>query len=67
MARLPAQAIHAPWDCGALELQSAGVVLGQDYPAPIVAHDEARARTLARYAVVRKLSPTPASATGKAQ
>ena len=38
----------------------AGVVLGQDYPQPIVAHDEARAKTLARYAVVKKSSvPLP--------
>jgi deoxyribodipyrimidine photo-lyase len=26
-----------------------GVVLGKDYPAPIVDHAEARARTLARF------------------
>jgi deoxyribodipyrimidine photo-lyase len=54
LGRLSAAAVHAPWECGALELQSAGVALGRDYPAPIVAHDKARARTLARYAVVRK-------------
>jgi len=54
LAALSAAAVHAPWECGALELQSAGVVLGTNYPAPLVAHDEARARTLARYAVVRK-------------
>lgn len=54
LARLSAAAVHAPWECGALELQSAGVTLGKDYPARIVAHAEARARTLERYAVVRK-------------
>jgi len=54
LGRLSAAAVHAPWECGALELQAAGVSLGKDYPRPIVAHDEARARTLARYAVVRK-------------
>ena len=31
-----------------------GVTLGRDYPAPIVDHAEARAATLARYAVVKK-------------
>ena len=41
-----------------LELQAAGVALGKDYPHPIVAHDAARLRTLDRYAVVKKLSPT---------
>ena len=59
LARLPAAAIHAPWKAGALELQAAGVKLGENYPHPVVAHDLARARTLERYSVVRK--PTLAS------
>ncbi len=59
LARLPAPAIHAPWKAGALELQAAGVKLGENYPHPAVAHDLARARTLERYSVVRK--PTLAS------
>jgi deoxyribodipyrimidine photo-lyase len=46
--------IHAPWRCPPIELKSAGIELGRDYPLPIVDHDEARKRTLARYAVVRK-------------
>ena len=37
-----------------LELASAGLTLGQDYPLPVVRHDEARALTLQRYAVVKK-------------
>jgi deoxyribodipyrimidine photo-lyase len=32
----------------------AGITLGRDYPLPVVAHDEARALTLQRYAVVKK-------------
>jgi deoxyribodipyrimidine photo-lyase len=35
-------------------LASAGLSLGRDYPAPIVDHAQARADTLARYAVVKK-------------
>jgi deoxyribodipyrimidine photo-lyase len=35
-------------------LSGAGITLGKDYPTPIVAHDEARKRTLERYAVVKK-------------
>ncbi len=54
LAKLPNPAIHAPWSCGALELQAAGVKLGDNYPHPLVSHDEARALTLQRYAVVRK-------------
>ncbi|SDN08006.1 deoxyribodipyrimidine photo-lyase [Polaromonas sp. JS666] len=54
LARLPAAAIHSPWLATPLELAAAGVVMGKDYPRPIVQHDEARALTLQRYAVVKK-------------
>ncbi|MBT9495247.1 MAG: deoxyribodipyrimidine photo-lyase [Paucibacter sp.] len=53
LAKLPAKLIHAPWAAKPLELQACGVVLGRDYPMPIVRHDEARAATLARYGVVK--------------
>lgn len=39
-------AIHAPWEAGPVELAGLGVILGEDYPAPIVDHAAARARTL---------------------
>jgi len=54
LARLPSAQLHAPWRASAAELQEAGVALGQNYPLPIVDHAEARARTLQRYAVVKK-------------
>ena len=47
------RAIHAPWTAGPVELEAAGVKLGENYPKPIVDHAQARERTLARYAVVR--------------
>ena len=53
LAAMPAPAVHAPWRASPIELASAGVRLGTNYPLPIVDHDEARRRTLARYAVVR--------------
>jgi deoxyribodipyrimidine photo-lyase len=53
LARLPDKLIHAPWLVRPLDLAAAGVTLGRDYPAPIVAHDVARAKTLERYAVVK--------------
>jgi deoxyribodipyrimidine photo-lyase len=34
----------------------AGISLGKDYPRPVVAHDEARKRTLQRYEVVKKVA-----------
>ena len=54
LAKLPAPAIHSPWLAKPLELAAAGVVLGKDYPLPLVQHEEARALTLQRYAVVKK-------------
>ena len=53
LAGLPNRALHAPWKAKPLELQSAGVVLGDNYPRPIVDHEVAREQTLARYAVVK--------------
>ena len=53
LAGLRKAALHAPWEAKPLELQEAGITLGQTYPRPIVQHDEARLRTLERYAVVK--------------
>jgi deoxyribodipyrimidine photo-lyase len=54
LAKLPDAALHAPWDARPIDFESAGITLGKDYPQRIVAHDEARAKTLERYAVVKK-------------
>jgi len=54
LAGLQGAALHAPWQARPIDLQAAGLRLGADYPLPIVQHDEARQRTLARYAVVKK-------------
>ncbi|TXT35947.1 MAG: deoxyribodipyrimidine photo-lyase [Comamonadaceae bacterium] len=54
LAQLSNKAIHAPWRASTPELQAAGVILGANYPQPMVQHDAARAKTLARYAVVQK-------------
>ena len=53
LAKLPAKLIHAPWLVSPIELAAAEVEIGRDYPAPIVQHDAARAKTLERYAVVK--------------
>ena len=55
LAALPNKLVHAPWLARPLELQAAGVELGRNYPRPVVAHDEARNETLARYAVVKNV------------
>jgi deoxyribodipyrimidine photo-lyase len=56
LASLSDKTIHAPWLAKPLELQAAGIRLGIDYPLPVVQHDQARVKTLARYAVVKKLA-----------
>jgi deoxyribodipyrimidine photo-lyase len=53
LAKLDAKTIHAPWEAASNELAAAGVVLGRDYPQPIVDHDEARQRALAAYTKIR--------------
>jgi deoxyribodipyrimidine photo-lyase len=53
LAGLSDKAIHAPWMARPIELAEGKVLLGETYPLPIVMHDEAREKTLARYAVVR--------------
>ena len=53
LARLDARDIHAPWLVPAEELKACGIVLGEDYPWPVVDHAEARQRTLERFAVVK--------------
>ena len=50
LAGLDGKAIHAPWSVPPEELAEAGVVLGDDYPEPLVDHAEARNRALAAYA-----------------
>ncbi|HQU78276.1 MAG TPA: deoxyribodipyrimidine photo-lyase [Azonexus sp.] len=54
LGRVSNKYIHAPWQMGRLEQEAVGTVIGRDYPAPIVDHAQARAETLARYAIVKK-------------
>jgi deoxyribodipyrimidine photo-lyase len=54
LAALPDAAIHAPWTARPIDLAAAGVVLGKHYPWPVVEHEQARLRTLARY---QRLTP----------
>jgi deoxyribodipyrimidine photo-lyase len=49
LARVPARHIHAPWRMTPGEQQAAGVMIGRDYPGPIVDHAAARVVTLKLY------------------
>jgi deoxyribodipyrimidine photo-lyase len=50
LARLPDNWIHRPFDAPAAALKKAGVVLGRDYPEPVVSHAFARQVALMTYA-----------------
>ena len=53
LKRLPQTCLFAPWEAPALVLQAADVVLGQDYPRPIVDLKQSRELALEKF---RKLS-----------
>lgn len=46
LAKLDKKWIHKPFDAPPLELQMAGITLGENYPKPIVDHSAARQRAL---------------------
>jgi deoxyribodipyrimidine photo-lyase len=54
LARLDARSIHAPWLLPPALQQASGVVIGRDYPAPIVDHAAARAAALELFGKVRR-------------
>ncbi len=53
LARLPNEFIHKPWEAPALVLLAAEVALGQDYPHPMVRHEDARVAAMEGYAAVK--------------
>ncbi|UUZ67092.1 DNA photolyase family protein [Polaromonas sp. P2-4] len=57
LEKLSTSALHSPWLANPVELAAAGVTLGNNYPMPIVQHNEARALTLQRYPVGKQSWP----------
>jgi deoxyribodipyrimidine photo-lyase len=53
LSKLPDKLIHSPWKADAETLKEAGIVLGEDYPRPLVDHDDARKAALDGYKKVR--------------
>jgi deoxyribodipyrimidine photo-lyase len=53
LAALPNSAIHRPWELSELQLRACGVVLGKDYPPPIVDHAKARVLALEAFSKVK--------------
>ena len=54
LAHVPNRYIHAPWRMPLEQQEALGVIIGTNYPAPIVSHDVARQLTLARYGAIKK-------------
>jgi deoxyribodipyrimidine photo-lyase len=46
---VPIELVHEPWKLSASDQQQYGVIIGRDYPAPIVDHGFARDRALRHY------------------
>ncbi len=55
LAHLDDSFIHAPWEAPARALQRAGIVLGGNYPRPLVDLSEGRQRALEAYATIRRV------------
>ena len=60
LAALPDEWLHKPWKASASVLAKAGIELGATYPAPIVDHEQARARALAALSGMREKYIVPA-------
>ncbi|MEN9489780.1 MAG: hypothetical protein RJA63_229 [Pseudomonadota bacterium] len=54
---IPDKHLHAPWLMSQTEQAASGCLLGKAYPMPIVDHAAARAKTLARFEVVKTRAP----------
>jgi deoxyribodipyrimidine photo-lyase len=57
IAALDAREIHAPWRVAPAVQRAKSVVIGRDYPPPIVDHAAARAQALALYRKAREGIP----------
>jgi deoxyribodipyrimidine photo-lyase len=54
LARLPDEHLHRPWAAPCELLREVGIVLGRDYPRPILDHDAARRAALAALASIKQ-------------
>ncbi|MEO8040212.1 MAG: FAD-binding domain-containing protein, partial [Betaproteobacteria bacterium] len=58
LAQVPARYIHAPWTMPPLVQSAVGMVVGRDYPEPVVDHARARAMALELYAQAVRNRPS---------
>ncbi len=53
---VPTEYVHTPWQMPTELQRHVGCIIGRDYPAPIVDHDQARQRALAAYGQARSMA-----------
>ncbi len=53
LANMPDKFIHAPWLMPPQEQQACGIVIGRDYPLPVVDHSAQREQALALYKAIK--------------
>lgn len=56
LKKMPSKFIHEPWKAGDDIQKECGVIIGDDYPEPIVEHKAARQRALDAYQLSRDLA-----------
>lgn len=54
LSKLPKSLIHKPWMASEEVLRAANIILGEDYPRPILDHGEARREALAAYETMKQ-------------
>ncbi len=61
LSRVPARYLHSPWEMPERVQRESGVIIGRQYPAPIVNHPEERARALGKFRHGKKSAMVPAA------
>jgi deoxyribodipyrimidine photo-lyase len=56
LRKLPARYIHQPWEAPGDTLKKAGIRLGENYPAPVIAHAAGRERALAALSANKQIN-----------
>lgn len=49
LAKLPDEWVHCPWEAPTAILKKAGIIIGKNYPKPLVDHSDARKKALFLY------------------
>ena len=57
LRRVPDRFVHKPWEASEQVLAGAGIVLGRDYPGPIVDLTQSRRAALGAFAAMKQSGP----------